>query len=101
MSGTASGADVDLDYDRAYRSPNGASDRVLHAKEDCAALTKPDGILEVDPEKYRPNWNWCKRCSKASDATDPGRAGSNNPGAVLSNKLKKADSLDDLREGPA
>lgn len=103
MSDTASGADVDLDHDRAWRTASGHADRVLHADPECPALNQAEteSITEADPDKYRPLWNWCKRCSDAPDNTDQGRAGEQNYGTKLASRLAAADSLDDLREGQA
>lgn len=84
----------------AYRSENVTGDKTLHVDEDCGALKQATATIKVATQKYRPNWDWCQFCAGDLNGVEPAEQPIAE-GEMLATKLREADSLDELREGPA
>jgi hypothetical protein len=81
----------------AYRSASAHSNKVLHVDEECVTLDGAE-VSEVVADHYRPHWDWCRRCAGDYDFAEAGAVGGSEEGK-LSDRLKQADSLEELREG--
>jgi hypothetical protein len=86
--------------DTVFVSRGHNSYKALHADRDCGAI-KGTRVREVDPSLY-PNSDACDRCADCGPSPEEmGKEGGEAYGSTLSDRLRQADSLDELREGQA